>query len=402
MRTRYVITATLSTVLAAQKPATPPPAATPAAAPSPRARAKELWVRKDAEWGKAFDAAVDWLLRHQDDNGHWDTAGFMKHDPEDKQESGGGSPVVDVGITGLAMLVLTADGSTLAQGRNQDAIARAFDWLAEQQQSDGSLQVANFEGFFYAHCAATWGMAEAMRRVKDDKRMRQLRLAADYVVKFRNPRPNKNSKPGWRYLKAGGDADTSITAWAAHTLLAAREAGVDVPDAPFNDACAWFALATDPETGHLGYNEPGTMSSRRPEFLDAFPGEYTELLTAEALSVRMLLGQDVRKDKVTALGLAKVQALVPVWLPAKGSVDSMYWWYGAEVTSQVGGEAGKAWQKRLKECVVKTQASGKEGPNEGPAAGSWGVDDPWSADGGRIYVTCMMALALASPWRLAK
>jgi len=413
MRICLAIATALSAALA-QNPTPPAPAATPPAAapkaapPSPRVRAKEVWLRKEVDWGKAFDAAITWLLRHQDEDGHWDVHGFMKHDPKDKQETGAGNPINDVGVTGLALLALTADGSTLDQGKYHAAIDKACNWLIKGQIENGMLCPPSSESYIYSHCAATWALADAMRGSHDEDHMLALRRATHALIR------HKNAGSAWRYQPASGDSDTSVTAWAAHALLAAQVAGVEVPEQPFQSALAWFDQVTDPTTGQVSYARMGEGCARRAGELDRFPPEQTRVLTAEALSVRLALGMDLRMDKKAMLGLAQVQRLLPTSQP--GKVDAQYWWYGAEVVQQANDiakawiekgtaletaktwqEAAKNWQKGLKD-VVKAQLPAKAGA----AAGAWDAADPWLEDGGRVYLTSVLALALASPWRLAK
>jgi hypothetical protein len=347
-------------------------------------------VRKEVEWGKAFDGAVDWLVRHQDDDGHWSAAEFMKHDPKGKQEPGAGNPGVDIGTTGLALLALTADGSSLEQGKYRQPITKACEWIVNQQdKTNGLFGYPSCQEYFYCHCSALWGFAEAMNGCHDEGRSRVMLLAASRVNGHRNP------NGAWRYAPAGGDADSSMTSWAVHALLAVRAVGGDIPDAPLKAGVDWLQSATDAQSGQVGYTQIGEGSSRALEVLQAWPHSATEVLTAESLSVRMAMGMELLKNKKPVPGLALVQGMLPTADSRK--VDALYWWFGAEVVLPHGGDSAKAWLKGIKDGIVKTQLTAKAGT----AAGSWDLDDPWLHEGGRVYLTSVLALALASPWRLA-
>src|SRR6185295_19417346 len=58
---------------------------------------------------EAIEAALEWLRKHQDEDGKWDADEFMKHDIEGEKCNGAGNPVHDVGLTGLALLAFLGD-----------------------------------------------------------------------------------------------------------------------------------------------------------------------------------------------------------------------------------------------------------------------------------------------------
>src|SRR6516162_8042330 len=78
-------------------------------------------VRADeipAEYRPAVEKGLDYLVKHQHKDGHW-------------EEFGGMYPVAMTGISGMALL---AEGSTIREGRFRDNIRRACDYLMSKAQ----------------------------------------------------------------------------------------------------------------------------------------------------------------------------------------------------------------------------------------------------------------------------
>ena len=153
---------------------------------------------------------------------------------------------------------------------------------------------------------------------------------------------------------------------------------------------------TDPETGRVGYQLRGTGPARPADRVDAFPGEKSEALTAIGVLLRALLGEDPASSDAVKKGAALMAALPPVWDAKDGSIDLYYWQFGALAMAQLGTAAGEAWRAALSKALVERQRA--EGEPCG-VKGSWDPIDPWGADGGRVYMTAMAALALVAPYR---
>jgi hypothetical protein len=54
-----------------------------------------------------------------------------------------------------------------------------------------------------------------------------------------------------RDSQRSGDNDSSVTAWAVQGLLAARRAGVKIPDESLKSAAKWFEDVTDGNYGRV-------------------------------------------------------------------------------------------------------------------------------------------------------
>jgi hypothetical protein len=77
--------------------------------------------------------------------------------------------------------------------------------------------------------------------------------------------------------------------------------------------------------------------------------------------------------------------------------DSYYWYYATQVMFQAQGDAWNAWNERLRNLLINSQAQ------SGPLAGSWdprgAIPDRWGREGGRLYVTAMHLLMLEVYYR---
>jgi hypothetical protein len=68
----------------------------------------------------------------------------------------------------------------------------------------------------------------------------------------------KNPLGAWRYSPDSRDADTSVSGAVFVGLLAARNAGIEVPDESIDRAIAYYAQMTS-ASGEVGYNGMGSF-----------------------------------------------------------------------------------------------------------------------------------------------
>ena len=66
---------------------------------------------------------------------------------------------------------------------------------------------------------------------------------------------------------------------------------------------------------------------------------------------------------------------------------------GTQALQQIGGAPWRDWSKALHDAVVPKQRT------DGCRAGSWDPIGCWGADGGRVYATAILVLALQAPYR---
>ncbi|MEM1452208.1 MAG: hypothetical protein AAGI22_24085 [Planctomycetota bacterium] len=410
-------------VLAALATCAPAPATfAPVASPLPQSAA-------DADAGsaetddyfhsrrEAREAGLRWLAAFQDADGRWDCRGFaknarakgsdgggkdddafwkdewldrdpVKRTPERSPKSwtsSGGVPLHDIGVSGLALLALMADGSTRTEGEYADTIGRGLDWLRSQQDAESGL-IGKPLGhtFLYNHGIASLALVEALSFETSEKARDAAQKAMSYIARARNP------YAVWRYeVPPNGDNDTSVSTWMTLATVAAKDAGLKVDREALVAAINWFDEMTDPRTGRCGYNETGSPSSRVPGQNDEFPTDVAETLTAAALLCRIEIGQQPREQNAIIDHVRLLLRTLPDAPPER--IDDALWiLYGMRATSRLGGRPWSRWQETFVPTIVRTQAK------DGPAAGSWDPTDAWGFSMGRVGTTALMAWTLAS------
>jgi len=334
-----------------------------------------------------------WLKRHQDEDGKWDCDRFMKHDRDGEPCDGAGSPVHDVGVTGLAMLALLGDGSTLRQGPHKDALKKAVKWLRNQQQENGLYGSDASHDFLYDHAIASYAMCEAYG-LSEYKLLRSTaQKGLDYLEAHRNP------GGVWRYQPRDGGNDTSITGWAIMACKTGEYFGLSVNDEALSAAAKWFDEVSD-ASGRHGYTKRGEPSSRHPgDHAKRFPPTNGETNTAVGLFARFFLGQETKDKPVMKAAADVILAAPPIWREEGGRIDHNYWFWASYAMYQVGGEHWEEWQRRLASSVLLYQHDALKNEN---LAGSWDPIGVWGRDGGRVYSTALLTMVLESSYRYSR
>ncbi len=112
----------------------------------------------------------------------------------------------------------------------------------------------------YHHGFAMLALAEAYGTVDDrnlwpdgGKGKLSIGAALELMVRAAMTSQKKNSVGGWRYSPDSTDADTSVSGSVLVGLLAARNAGIEVPDAVIDKAISYYQKMTSP-SGQVGYS----------------------------------------------------------------------------------------------------------------------------------------------------
>lgn len=352
-----------------------------------RPTAAAAFRQQHAALAAATDAALRWLVAHQDEAGCWNCDEFMAHDPATDRCSGPGDPLHDVGVTGLAVMALLARGG-FPSGPCAPAVARAVAWLRGQQAPDGLIGVEASHRFFYGHLIATQALCEALAFAEEPALRTACERAVEYVLAFRHP------DHMWWYQRKATRSTTSVAGWVVHALAAARDVGIAVPDEVLVRVARHYDALTD-DTGRTGYTGLGDLGSRYGGGHDLrFPAERFEALTAAAVLARALL-RGAGIDAATPR--AAIDLLVrkpPKWQP--DAIDEYAWMLAAHAIAQADAGKRAAWQKALADAVLPAQQ------RAGAAAGSWDPVGVWADDFGRVGSTALLALALQAPHRFVR
>ena len=198
-----------------------------------------------------YDAGLRYLLKTQDADGAW----------KDGQAG--------AGVTGMALMVLLASGEDPNFGPYRVPIRKALRNMIGQQDAGTGFfggQHGGGHDSMYQHGFAMLALAEAYG-VVDDRGLwtepgaeksgpgsgRSIGKALELAVRRAVSSAKQNPTGGWRYGPDAKDADTSVSGAVMMGLLAARNAGIEVPDETIDRAIKYFVTMTG-GNGQVGYS----------------------------------------------------------------------------------------------------------------------------------------------------
>jgi hypothetical protein len=185
-----------------------------------------------------YDHGLKWLVAQQADDGSW--------------RGGQQGP----GVTGLCLMCFLASGEDPNFGLYSNPIRKAIrSMIAGQDATTGY-----FGNSMYHHGFAMLALAEAYGAVDEHalwpdgqtSGRRSIGQALELAVRAAVTSQKKNSFGGWRYSPDSDDADTSVSGAVLVGLLAARNAGIEVPDECIDRAIAYYKSMTS-DSGQVAY-----------------------------------------------------------------------------------------------------------------------------------------------------
>jgi hypothetical protein len=207
-----------------------------ATAQPPGTRAGEVIPRDIREM---YDRGLQYLAAKQTDNGEWPGGG---------NESGPGP-------TGLCLMAFLASGEDPNFGLYSNHVRKALRAIINAQDASTGIMGMSM----YHHGFGMLGLAEAYGTVDDrnlwpegTKSPRSIGQALELAVRAAVTSQKKNSMGGWRYSPDATDADTSVSGAVLVGLLAARNAGIEVPDAAIDRAISFYTKMTS-DGGQVAY-----------------------------------------------------------------------------------------------------------------------------------------------------
>jgi hypothetical protein len=210
-------------------------AAGSAGAQPPNARIGEAVPRDVREM---YDKGVQYLVSTQTEKGDW--------------PGGDQGP----GITGLGLMVFLASGEDPNFGLYSNNVRRAVRAIISAQDA----KTGYFGNSMYHHGFAMLALAEAYGAVDDrtlwpagTKGGRTIGAALELAVRAAITSQKKNQFGGWRYSPDSTDADTSVSGAVLVGLLAARNAGIEIPDEVIDKAISYYTKMTS-TSGQVGYS----------------------------------------------------------------------------------------------------------------------------------------------------
>lgn len=309
----------------------------------------------------AVTKGLKWLVKVQNPDGSWSLDGNYPNKGNQANPTAG---------TAFGLLPLLAAGKTHKPGTAKEPnpydkpVEKALLYLIRIQDKKNG----NFGGGMYGHGLAAIAMCEAYGLSQDPMLRRPAQMGLNYIIFA------QNEGGGWRY-QPGEAGDLSVTGWQVMALKSGMMAGLDVPAVTIRKAQRYLDSVCN--TNNEGYAYVGAENA-------------TPVMTAVGLLCRQYL------QSWGPQNLRMIKAIDTHIKPSQPDVtkNAYYYYYATQVMHHFGGQAWKDWNGKMREHLVKTQATGALEGSWTPQAG-----DPWTATGGRLMATSLNLLTLEVYYR---
>jgi hypothetical protein len=260
-------------------------------------------------------------------------------------------------VTAFALLAFMSQGHLPNQGLYGPEVAKGSRFLIACARPDGYL-VGAHGGNMYCHAMATLALAELWGMTGDDEIKPVLKKAVELIIRC------QNHEGGWRYEPVPSGADISVTIMQVMALRAAKNSGLFVPDQTLKKAIAYIKRLHHRNSGGFGYQR----NTDPPGFARSAAG----------VCVLQLSGEYDAKEIPKAIGFLK-----------DNFNAHQHFWYGhyyaAHAMHQVGGKDWEEWYDKIKTQLLANQA----------ADGSW---PSWHNENvGPAYQTAIAVIILSVP-----
>lgn len=196
-----------------------------------------------------YESGLEYLVSQQNADGTWNSNQY------------GNGP----GVDGLCCLAILASGEDANFGQYAEALHKGLRSIVRRQDRETGLLTQNQNhGSMYHHGFGTLALAEAYG-VVDDQLMWEgesgdhhtIGEALELAVRCIITSQDQNPFGGWRYTPDAKDADVSVSGANIVALLAARNAGIEVPDENIQKCIDLLKQSTD-GSGAVAYQVGST------------------------------------------------------------------------------------------------------------------------------------------------
>jgi len=196
-----------------------------------------------------YERGLEWLASNQSPEGTWDSSG------------GYSGP----GINGMCVMAFLASGEDPNFGPYSENIRRAVRNMIQSQSEATGFFGGGGHGSMYQHGFAMLGLSEVYGVLDEDSLWdgdantashRTIGKSLELAVRATVTSQKNNQWNAWRYSPEATDADTSVSGAVLMGLLAARNAGIKVPDDGIDKALDYFKSMTT-NRGEVGYSGVG-------------------------------------------------------------------------------------------------------------------------------------------------
>ncbi|MCE9557186.1 MAG: prepilin-type N-terminal cleavage/methylation domain-containing protein [Planctomycetes bacterium] len=346
-------------------------------------------------------AGLDWLVRHQFDDGSWSFAASTHPDclgqcTPDGSSNQFGTLNGNV-ATAMALLPLIGSGSSPTKGPHREQVCKGVNFLMAMQWPNGNFEVNAGWQATYTHLICHLAVAEAYENMKlaADQQcpnsssgsggctvdLAALRTCVERAVSHTvatEMHALGSSLYGWGYGWPFGD--TSHHSWAVAALRVSARAGIPVPQATLDHAKAYLDWAGIWPVSHSGV----TICSRYAYYRNDGDG-YRNESTNQGLICQVYLG-------VAPQHLAIRQFVDSVTQPASLTTYAALYgnMHGTHLRYFAGGAQWNTWNQALQAQLFAIQSQ------VGHERGSFAVQTNSHEQlfGGRLAVTSLALLSL--------
>jgi hypothetical protein len=339
---------------------------------------------------KAVAAGLDWLARHQGENGLWDADGFPEKCAADGKRCDGigkgqhGEDVpcpFDEAISALATLAFLGAGHL--PGAADDPYGPAVEKALARLSNAGET---------WAVPIATEALCEAEAMEREGRWRDAAARGAERLLAARQ-------KDGaWGYCAPyRPGSDVPYTAFVVSALVASRDVGVELPTDLASGVDAYLN-SLEESKGRLAYLADGRKYGYTP----------TRTNARTAIAIRELLQVGLSGARHRA-HLALVGDQTPAWqisatevtrkdgskvMQYTGPLSLYEWWFATLAKFQESPAAWSAWFGPVKNALLAHQETA------GCMRGSWDALGQYErATGGRVFSTALCVLMLEQPYR---
>jgi prenyltransferase beta subunit len=263
-------------------------------------------------------------------------------------------------ITSFALLAFLSQGHLPGEGLYGPEVAKGCRFLLACSRDDGYLagpRGGNSHGNMYCHAMATLALAELWGMTGDKDIKPVLTKAVDLIVS------SQNYQGGWRYEPRPTGADISVTIMQVMALRAAKNSGLHVKDETMRRAIGYIKRCYNRSSGGFSY-QPGSP----PGFAR----------TAAGVCVLQLTGEYKAAEIPEAIAFMKQRAH-----------ERSHFWYGHYYAShamhQVGGKEWQEWYNAICDTFLPMQSTD----------GSWSSRERYEV--GPVYQTSIAVIILSVP-----
>ncbi len=162
-------------------------------------------------------------------------------------------------VTAFVSRAMMASGSKPGAGQYGQRLTKSVDYLLRIAQSSGLIapKESREYGPMYGHAFALGFLAECQQAAPRPEVRQKMAKAVELIVK------SQNREGGWRYRPEPLDADLSVTVTQLSALLAARDGGINVPEATIRQAVAYIKKSQNPDGGFRYVIQGGTSGLAR-------------------------------------------------------------------------------------------------------------------------------------------